>query len=55
MWGDKRVNYWFCTACGACPFCDGTQHPGHYRVNLGCVDGLELLALEVEYIDGRSF
>ena len=49
------VNHWFCRVCGVYPFRDGTQNPGCNRVNLGCVDGLEFLAFEVEYIDGRSF
>jgi hypothetical protein len=53
--GDRMVNNWFCRTCGVYPFHDTTVHPGHYRVNLGCVEGVDPLALAVRLIDGRSF
>ena len=53
--GDHDVNHYFCPTCGVYPFHEGTAKPGHYRVNLGCIDGLDVLALPVEIIDGRSF
>jgi hypothetical protein len=52
--GDRLVNHWFCRTCGIYPFHDVTTKPGHYRLNLGCVDGLDLLALEIRWVDGRS-
>ncbi len=54
-WGDKMVNNYFCRQCGIHPFHDTTIKPGHYRVNLSCVDGLDCGALAVDWIDGRSF
>ena len=54
-WGDRDVNHYFCKTCGVYPFHDGPAKPGHYRVNLGCVEGLDPLALEISVIDGRSF
>ncbi len=53
--GDGVVNHYFCRTCGIYPFHDSTVKPGAYRVNLGCVDGLDPLALDVDVIDGRSF
>jgi hypothetical protein len=53
--GDKVVNHYFCKCCGIYPFHDVTTRPGHYRVNLGCVDGVDALALDIGVIDGRSF
>jgi hypothetical protein len=53
--GDNLVNHYFCPRCGIYPFHDATVKPGEYRVNLGCVDGLDPLALEIRLIDGRSF
>ena len=53
--GDKMVNHHFCRICGVYPFHDAIEKPGHYRVNLGCVDGVDPLALEIEFIDGRAF
>ncbi len=53
-WGDRMVNHYFCRTCGIYPFHDATTRPGAYRVNLGCVDGLDVLALEIDVIDGQS-
>jgi hypothetical protein len=54
--GDRIVNHYFCRECGIYPFHDGTgEYQGRYRVNLGCVDGIDPLALELELIDGRAF
>jgi len=53
-WGDRMVNHYFCPTCGIYPFHDATTRPGAYRVNLGCVEGLDVLRLPVDLIDGRS-
>jgi hypothetical protein len=53
--GDRVVNHYFCRTCGVYPFHDSTVRPGEYRVNLGCIDGLDPLTLHIEVIDGRSF
>ena len=53
--GEQLVNNYFCKVCGNYPFHDTTVKPGHYRVNLGCIDGLEPLALPVVLVDGKSF
>lgn len=55
QWGDRDVYHYFCKVCGIYPFHDGPANPGHYRVNLGCIDGLDALGLEVTLIDGRSY
>ncbi len=54
-WGDHQVNFYFCKTCGIHTFHEGVATPGHYRLNLGCVDGLDPLALEISLIDGKSF
>ena len=53
--GDLLVNHYFCARCGTYPFHDVTLKPGHYRVNLGCLEGLDSQALETSLIDGRAF
>ncbi len=54
--GDEVVNHYFCKHCGVYPFHDGTaEYEGRFRVNLGCVDEIDVLALPVKIIDGRSF
>jgi hypothetical protein len=55
QFGDRLVNHWFCKTCGVYPFHDATEKPGHYRVNLGCLQGVDPLAVKVSVVDGRSF
>jgi len=55
QFGDRDMNHWFCRTCGVYPFADPTAKPGQYRVNLGCVDGIDPFALEIRLIDGASF
>ncbi len=53
--GDELVNHYFCAVCGIYPFHDAIANPGHYRVNLGCIDDLDPASLDLRLIDGRSF
>lgn len=55
QWGDRDVTHFFCPTCGVYPFHEATAVPGHYRLNLGCVDDIDPLALAIDVIDGRSF
>ena len=45
-WGDEVVNHYFCRTCGIYPFHDNSIEPGKYRVNLGCIHGLELSTIK---------
>ena len=53
--GDHLVNHWFCRTCGVYTFHEAIDRPSHFRLNLGCVDDLDVLSLRVELVDGRSF
>jgi hypothetical protein len=62
--GDETMHHYFCKTCGICPFSEVVSLPADYRgrarvgdrrVNLGCVDDLDPLALVIQIIDGRSF
>ena len=44
----------FCPRCGIYPFHQTMRKPGHYRVNLGCVDGIESLSLPFDVFDGHA-
>lgn len=64
QFGDKAMYHYFCKTCGICPFSVVANLPDGYpgrakigdrRVNLGCIDGLNALELEITVIDGRSF
>lgn len=55
LWNEQVLNNWFCKTCGVFTYIgDGVDGRDGYRVNLGCVLGLDPLALEVTRIDGRS-
>jgi hypothetical protein len=63
QFGDRSMNHLFCRTCGISPFSTvasvppgyrGPARPGDYRVNLGCVHDLDVLALEIEVIDGKA-
>lgn len=51
-WNDKVVDNLFCKTCGIFPYF-GNDEWG-YRVNLGCVEQLDALALNKGILDGRS-
>jgi hypothetical protein len=51
-WNDRVVNHLFCKTCGIYPYHGNSEYG--YRVNLGCVDGIDPLALEIGIIDGQS-
>ncbi len=51
-WGDRDVNHLFCKTCGIYPY-HGDANFG-YRVNLGCVDEIDIFALEISVIDGKA-
>jgi hypothetical protein len=61
--GDKDVNHCFCRTCGISPFItvasvpadySGPARPGDYRINLGCVHDIDVLALDIEVINGKA-
>ncbi len=54
-WGDRTVNNYFCPTCGIYTFHEVIRNPGHLRFNLGCIEGIDPLAVEIELIDGRAF
>ena len=55
QFGDHAVNHYFCKNCGIYPFHEVVDTPGLYRVNLRCVEEVNLSTLEITHIDGASF
>jgi hypothetical protein len=55
IFGDKLLKHWFCATCGIYPFAEKVQEPGRYRVNLGCVEGVDSLALSIRIANGKAF
>ena len=63
QFGDKDMNHTFCRTCGIAPFSTvasvppdyaGPAKPGDYCINLGCVAELDVFALAIDVVDGRS-
>lgn len=54
QFGAKTAKHYFCKSCGIYPFHEPASRPEHFRFNLGCVDGVEPLLLEVGVFDGKQ-
>ncbi len=55
VWNEHVLNNYFCRVCGIFVYIgDGANNRDGYRVNLGCVEGIDTLSLEISVIDGRS-
>ncbi|MCP4188958.1 MAG: GFA family protein [Gammaproteobacteria bacterium] len=50
----KIAKHYFCKTCGIYTHHETMRTPGHMRVNLGCIDGVETDDLEVTVFDGRN-
>jgi len=44
----------FCNKCGIYTFHQTVSNPGHYRINIGCVDGVKSTEIPFEIFDGLS-
>jgi hypothetical protein len=54
QFGALTAKHYFCKRCGVYTFHETASKPGHFRVNLGCVEGIEPHELDSELFDGRS-
>jgi hypothetical protein len=55
LWNEQVLNNYFCKTCGIFTYiADGANGQDGYRVNLGCVEGLDVFALAVTRIVGKS-
>lgn len=52
LWNDRVMNHFCCKNCGIHPYAGAPEYG--FRVNLGCVEHFDLLALEISLIDGKS-
>ncbi|MGU7812867.1 GFA family protein [Burkholderia sp. AW49-1] len=48
------ARHYFCSRCGVYPFHQTRKDPACWRVNLGCLDGVDPYALDAAVADGAS-
>lgn len=54
QFGSKVATHYFCNKCGIYTFHETLRKPGHFRVSLGCVEGVDSLELPTTIFDGAS-
>ena len=54
QWNTKVAKHYFCRHCGIYPFHRPRMKPEIYRVNVGCLEGVDPWALEVAAQDGAG-
>ncbi|NOT19981.1 MAG: GFA family protein [Sideroxydans sp.] len=54
QFGSKTAKHHFCNKCGIYTFHEPQSKPGHFRLNVGCIEGVNPLALVVDTFDGAS-
>jgi len=52
--GSEVATHYFCRHCGIYTFHETLRKPGHFRVNLGCIEGINALELPADIFDGAS-
>ncbi len=52
--GSGIAKHYFCKQCGIYPFHETLRMPGHFRVNLGCLEEFDPFSVEVTLFDGKS-
>jgi len=53
QFGLKTAKHYFCKNCGIYPFHETATKPGYFRVNLACVDGVDIFSLPMDVLDGK--
>ncbi len=54
QFGSYTAKHHFCANCGIHVFVETRMNPGCYRINLGCVDDLEIFDLPRAVYPGRE-
>lgn len=52
--GSEVAEHFFCEKCGIYTFHETKREPGKFRVNLGCVEDLDVFELDIKVFDGAS-
>ena len=54
QFGTRIAKHHFCSRCGIYPFHQPASKPDHYRINVGCVDGLDSFSLPFKVFNGAA-
>ena len=54
QFGSKVAKHNFCKNCGIYTHHETRVNPGHYRLNIGCIEGIDVNSLPSEVHDGAS-
>ncbi len=54
QFGIKTARHYFCKHCGIYTFHETARKIGHFRANIGCIDGVDPFALEADVFDGKN-
>lgn len=55
QFGTMTAKHYFCRHCGIHPFVRPRLDPTRWAVNVRCIDGVDLAALEVRSFDGEHW
>ena len=50
----KTAKHHFCKRCGIYTFHQTRSQPGFYRINIGCIEGIDPFSLETDLFDGKN-
>jgi len=53
QFGNKIAKHYFCKHCGIYTFHETARKQGHFRANIGCIDDVDVFALEADIFDGK--
>ena len=48
------AKHYFCKSCGIYTHNETLRKPGHYRVNIGCLEAVDAFELESDLFDGKN-
>ncbi|QGZ65252.1 GFA family protein [Paraburkholderia acidisoli] len=54
QFNSRVAKHYFCKHCGIYPFHQTRKDPARWRVNLGCLEGVDVYALPAAVADGAS-
>lgn len=54
QFGSQVAKHYFCKRCGIYTFHETLRSPGSFRVNLGCLEGVNIDSLTIQHFDGKN-